>query len=123
MDYVYAAVFHICKEGNYSVSFPDLPNCKAEATTLASALTQAETVLAERIEQLLAEKQALPTPTDLSSIRTSGTEFSSFVRASVRDHYAVKRTVSLPASLDEAASKAGLSLSKVLQDALIQKLS
>ena len=49
-------------------------------------------------------------------------EFVNLVRASVRDNKAVRRTVSVPRWLDEAASAANLSLSRILQDALKERL-
>jgi hypothetical protein len=49
-------------------------------------------------------------------------EFASLVRADARDGRAVRRTVSIPKWMDEKVSEAGLSLSRVLQDALSQRL-
>lgn len=44
------------------------------------------------------------------------------VRAEIRDNHAVRRTVSIPNWLDVKAADAGISLSKILQEALKARL-
>lgn len=58
----------------------------------------------------------------LDDIETEAGEFVNLVRADVKDGRAVRRTVSIPKWMDERVSETGLSLSRVLQDALQQRL-
>jgi len=55
-------------------------------------------------------------------IKTSNGDFVNLIRAEVRDAKAVKRTVSIPKWMDDKVIQSGLSLSKVLQDALVERL-
>jgi len=45
-----------------------------------------------------------------------------FIRADIKDGRAIKRTVSIPKWMDDKAVQSGLSLSRVLQDALSERL-
>ncbi len=51
------------------------------------------------------------------------TEFVSLIRADIKDGRAVKRTVSIPKWMDDKVIESGLSLSRVLQDALKERLN
>ena len=102
-SYVYPAVFHPdTKEGGYLITFPDLPGCITEGKDLDEALYMAQ---------------------DAKSIALEEGEFVNFIRVEVRDTSAVRRSVSIPKWLDEQAANAHLSLSRVLQDALRERLS
>ena len=50
-------------------------------------------------------------------------EFVNLVRAELKDNRAVRRTVSIPKWMYDAATGANLSLSRVLQDALKERLN
>jgi hypothetical protein len=69
------------------------------------------------------KKLTIPAASPIEKAPTRKGEFASLVRAEIKDNRAVRRTVSLPKWLDEAASASGLSLSRVLQDALGEKLA
>lgn len=124
MKYVYAALLEPgATEGWYIVSFPDLPGCYSQGTDLAHALTMAQSGLKQWVEYHKDKNIPLPVATDIKSLTADGDGFFTYITADVKDSRAVKRTVSLPQWLDENASEAGLSLSRVLQDALAEKLS
>jgi predicted RNase H-like HicB family nuclease len=123
MEYVYSAVFHENSDGSYTVTYPDLPGCVSEGKSLGNALYMAQSALTQWIEYLLDKKQEIPKAAMDADIETADGEFVNLVRADVKDGRAVKRTVSLPKWLDEKAVENNLSLSRVLQDALMSKLS
>jgi hypothetical protein len=50
-------------------------------------------------------------------------ELVNLIRAELKDSRAVKRTVSIPKWMDDKVAQSGLSLSKVLQEALSEKLA
>jgi predicted RNase H-like HicB family nuclease len=121
MEYVYPAIFHENGDGSYTVTYPDLPGCVSEGKNLGNALYMAQSALTQWIEYLSDKKHEIPRASAGVEIDTEDGDFINLIRADIRDGRAVKRTVSLPKWLDDRVSEAGLSLSKVLQDALIAK--
>jgi predicted RNase H-like HicB family nuclease len=122
MEYIYAAVFEPNDDGTYTITFPDLPGCISEGKSLEDALYMAERALSQRIQYLLDEGVDIPAPSIISDITTGGADFTNLIRASLHETRAIRRTVSIPKWLDDKASAAGLSLSRVLQDALARRL-
>ena len=83
----------------------------------------AQRALTQWIEYLSSKDESIPTASDIRTVEAPEAGFVNLVNADVRDSRAVKRTVSLPRWMDTAAIDAGLSLSKVLQDALSIRLN
>ena len=123
MEHVYPAVFHENDDGSYTITFPDLPGCISEGKTLPNAMHMAETALTQWMGYLSDKKEAIPHSTAIRNVSTGQHEFVNLIRANVRDNRAVRRTVSIPRWMDERATDTGLSLSRVLQDALTDRLS
>lgn len=121
-EYVYPAVFHLNEDGTYTITYPDLPGCISEGESLNNAVYMAASALSQWLEYLLEKKQDLPGPSDMHSIPVEKNEFLNLTCANVKDGRAVKRTVSIPKWMDDEAAKANLSLSRVLQDALKDRL-
>lgn len=122
-EYVYPAVFQANGDGTFTITYPDLPGCISEGKSLGNAMYMAQSALAQWIEYLADKNQEIPAASDLKSIETVQNEFVNLIRAEIKDNRAVKRTVSIPKWLDEQVSEAGLSLSRVLQEALKEKLN
>lgn len=122
MEYIYPAIFEQNSDGSYTITFPDLPGCISEGKSLGNAIDMAHKALSQWVEYLLDEKDAIPTPSDIKAIQPSDNQFVTLVQAGIRDNRAVRRTVSIPGWLDVKAADAGISLSKVLQDALKERL-
>ena len=122
MEYVYPAIFHYNDDGSYTITYPDFPGCVSEGKSLVNAVFMAQSALTQWIEYQLDKSNYLPNATPLKSIQVSDVEFVNMVRVETKDGRAVKRTVSIPKWMDDKVSEAGLSLSRVLQDALSQRL-
>ena len=122
-EYVYPAIFHPNEDGSFTITYPDLPGCVSEGKTLGNAIYMAQSALAQWMEYLTDKKQEIPKASSLKDIKADKEEFASLVRVDVRDGRAVKRTVSIPKWMDDMVSEAGLSLSRVLQDALKERLN
>lgn len=122
MDYVYPAIFEQNDDSSITITFPDLPGCISEGKSLANAIDMAQKALTQWIEYLLDEKEVTPSPSDIKTIKTSKKQFTTLVHADIRDNRAVRRTVSIPKWLDAQATEAGVSLSRILQEALREKL-
>lgn len=123
MNYIYPAIFTLNNDGSYTITFPDLPGCITEGKSLANALYMAQNALTQWIEYLLGEKEIIANPSQPKSIKITENQFVNLVAANIRDNRAVRRTVSIPSWLDTEAADAGLSLSKILQEALKERLS
>lgn len=119
---VYPAVFHF--EDTYWVEFPDLEGCVSEGDSLEEAMENAQEALGLYLAALMEEGQALPEASSVNDIKTN--EVVTYVPTDVnryrRSTRAVKKTLSIPEWLAVEAEKRNLSLSKVLQDGLKEKM-
>lgn len=121
MEYVYPAIFECNEDDSITITFPDLPGCITEGKSIINALKMAQKALIQWIEYLTENKEIIPEPSDTKTIETLSNQFITMIYIEIRDNYAVRRTVSIPKWMDDKAIDAGLSLSKVLQDALKEK--
>ena len=122
MKYVYPAIFEIADEGGFVVSFPDLPGCYSQGVTLGEAFSMAQSALTQWLEYLMDKKLSIPSASGIADLKYDGEGFVNLVLADVKDGRAVQRSVSIPKWMDDKVIESGLSLSRVLQDALLQKL-
>lgn len=122
MEYIYPAIFNQNDDGSFTITFPDLPGCISEGKSLANAIDMAQNALTQWLEYLLDEKETIPSSSQIKKINTLENQFVNLVRAEIRDNRAVRRTVSIPNWLDVKAADAGISLSKILQEALKARL-
>lgn len=122
-EYVYPAIFHSNDDGTFTITYPDLPGCISEGKSLGNAMYMAQSALTQWIEYLSDKKQDIPLASRLDSLHAEPGEFINLIRADIKDGRAVKRTVSIPKWMDEKVSESGLSLSRVLQDALRERLN
>ena len=124
MEYVYPAIFHHNKDdGSYTITYPDIPGCISEGKTLGNAMYMAEAALKEYIEYLADKKKDIPEASTLKDVKVGRGEFVNLIRAELKDGKAVKRTVSIPQWMDEKAIESGVSLSRVLQEALGERFA
>ena len=122
MDYIFPAVFHANEDGSYTITYPDLPGCISDGKTLSNAIYMAQTALYQWIEYLTDYDLGVPQASDQKYIIPDEGEFVNLVRVDIKDNRAVKRTVSIPKWMDEKVIEYRLSLSRVLQDALYERL-
>jgi len=123
MECVYPAIFHKNEDNSYTVIYPDLPGCISEGKTLENALFMAQSALKQWIGYLADKKMEIPAVSLLENIKISDGELINLIYAEIKDARAVKRTVSIPKWMDDKVIKSGLSLSRVLQDALTEKFA
>jgi predicted RNase H-like HicB family nuclease len=129
MKYVYPVVLSPEQDGGYCVYAPDLPGCITEAETLIEGIEKIREGLCGLLMIHERDKLPIPTPSKPQSIERETDDIITFVDADVGEYQrrvgskAVRRTISIPEWMDDAASKAGVSLSQVTQDALRQQLS
>ena len=123
MEYVYPAIFHHNEDESYTIVFPDLPGCISEGKTLGNAMYMAQSALTQWLGYLTDKKQTIPNASPAEKIKAPKGDFVNLIRAEVKNTQAVKRTVSIPKWMDDKVVQSGLSLSRVLQDALREKLA
>lgn len=128
MKYAYPAVFTPEENGGYSVNFPDLESCYTCGDTLPDAINMASDVLALVLYGYEHDSRKIPVPSELSAVSLNGREFVNYISCDTlayRKRYnnkAVKKTLTIPEWLNEAAIQAGLNFSQILQDGLKAKL-
>ena len=124
MKGIYAAVFK--QEGDkVYVSFPDLPGCITSGEDMSEAYEMAVDAanlwVTSAVEDL---HEQVPDATPIEQIECHEGERAMLIQVDTEEYLkktetkAVRRTVSIPSWMDQIAQKRGISLSKVLQDAL-----
>ncbi len=125
------------EENGYSVIFPDLDLATCGGTT-EEAMAMAVDCLAGRLRWLKKDGSPLPEPSLMNSINpeTISKELeiepteafvnivSVDVEAYAKENFdkSVRKTLTIPAWLNNAASEMGINFSQVLQEALIAKI-
>lgn len=125
--YVYPAIF-TPEEGGYSVFFPDLESCYTCGDDLQDALFMANDVLAFVLYDYEAEGREIPAPSRVENIERSSGDFVNYVAcdtveyAKLHNSKAVKKTLTIPQWLNDAAIRQDINFSQVLQEALMQRV-
>lgn len=125
MKLIYPAVFHTEDEQVW-VEFPDLKGCQSFGDNISEALDGAREALAGYCITLLEEKHPLPKASDIKTVKTDENSFASLVETELTTTFAkrksVKKTLTVPAWLNDMATEKGVNFSAVLQDGLIKAL-
>jgi len=127
--YAYPAIFTKEENGQYSVNFPDLEGCYTCGDDLGEALEMAQDALALTLYDYESEKKTIPGPSDPASFKVNENEFVNYVSADtlvyrkMYNNRAVKKTLTIPEWMNEAATEAGINFSQALQEVLMQKLN
>ena len=131
---VYPACFYKENEGGYSVIFPDLNHLSTCGETLENALEMAVDCLAGYLYSAKQEGETVPAPSEMSYIDVDK-EYDEYESAFVnmvavdvaeyaKKHFekSVKKTLTIPSWLNEAAVANNVNFSQVLQTALKEQL-
>lgn len=118
----YPVIFHP-EETGYSVSVPDVEGCYTQGETVSEAVAMAQ----DAIGLLLEDCKVYPKPSNPADIELQTGDFVVMVQfdeaAYKRQQKPVKKTLSIPAWLNDAAEDAHINFSGVLQEALKAKLN
>lgn len=124
----YPALFHKAEEGGFWISFPYIPECLTQGEDMEQAYEMAVDALGLALSCREKEGRPIPPASDPSMITTEPDSFLAVIefdmlaykkRTSSR---AVKKTLSIPEWLNEAAMAMDLNFSQILQEALISKI-
>lgn len=126
--FLFPAYFRRTESGGYSVDFPDLPGCISAGDTLEEALSMAREALSLHLFGMDEDGEAIPPASDPSELRAETGTFVSPVeghpdmaRDEIRNR-SVKKTLTIPYWLNEAAERNKVNFSQVLQDALKERV-
>lgn len=126
MKIIYPAVFHTDDDGVW-VEFPDLVGCNSFGDNVREALDGAREALEGYCITILEEKKALPKPCDILSVKVGANSFTTLVETDLTTQLtkqkSVKKTLTIPSWLNEAAVEKGINFSKVLQNALFDEIN
>lgn len=124
----YPAWFRITKDGAFTVSFPDIPDCLAKGNDLTQAYEMAVDALGLALSGYEKERKTIPSsslPTMVRPLQDAFLvviEFDMLAYKKRTNPKAVKKTLSIPQWMNEAAMDQGLNFSQVLQEAIMQKI-
>ena len=123
----YPAVFHKAEEGGFWISFPDLPECLTQGDDMQQAYEMAVEALGLSLTTMEEAGEELPEASSLEQINTEEgflvvVEFDMAEYRRKHCSRAVKKTLSIPEWLNEAAMRQNINFSQVLQEALMQKI-
>ena len=130
MKLIYPAIFYPFDEGEgYTVEIPDLPGCVSEGDTLADAILMGTDAASGWILDELEDGNSIPIASAASDLNP---EEGGIVNLLVLDmdtyaekygNKAVRKNITIPAYMDTYAEAHGLSLSKVMQEAISEYMA
>lgn len=123
----YPALFHPETVG-YSVTVPDLDGCFSEGDTLEQAYENTLDAIGLYLSDLADNKQPFPSASMPDCIQVQEGDFvvlASFDMLEYKKKHnnrSVKKTLTIPAWMDEAAQEKHINFSSVLQHALLEQI-
>ena len=122
---VYPALIHNDEDGMW-LEFPDLEGCYTQGDSLEELMENAKESLGTYLAVKMEYGDTIPKASDIEEIdlkdNCSKTYISVDVNKYHRDTKAIKKMLSIPAWLAKEAEKRNYSLSKILQEALMEKI-
>ena len=126
MKLVYTAIFTPFDDGNgFTVEVPDLPGCVTEGDSLVEAIDMGVDAASGWILGEIEDGNQFPEASPAGSIEAPEGSFTNLLvldmdaYAEKYGNKAVRRNITIPAWLDTYVQKNHLSLSKVVQDSLL----
>lgn len=126
--YFYPAIFHNDKKGGYWISFPDFPECMTQGETMEEAYEMAVEAMGLCIDDRLKNEESLPEVSAPVDYILQEGDFSCLIEFDLVQYRkkhntkSVKKTLSIPEWLNEAAMEHDINFSQVLQEALMKKI-
>ena len=125
--YFFPAIFHKAEEGGFWVSFPDIPECLTQGEDISTAYEMAVDALGLAMEERI-KTDDIPAASEPDSLECEKDARVVIIELDMEDYLrrhskkAVKKTLSIPQWLNEAALARDINFSAVLQEALMEKL-
>jgi len=128
VQYIFTAVFTKDDDNTLLVSFPDLPGCYAQGTSMLDAVKKAESVLSLCLYDMELHDIPIPTPRNPEEIPLKPGEVTSVILINTDSYHLcfgkkkAEHVVTLPAWLGEIVEAANMNLSQMVQDAVKQEI-
>ncbi|HHV09124.1 MAG TPA: type II toxin-antitoxin system HicB family antitoxin [Clostridiales bacterium] len=125
----YPAIFQRENDGRYFVFFPDIEGCNTQGEDINEAYEMAFDALGLMISYMGDNKISVPRPSKPEDIKLDENQSIVIIQFDMLEYLkkheskAVKKTLSIPSWLNEAAMKQNINFSQVLQDALVNILN
>jgi antitoxin HicB len=125
----YPAIFQVEEEGGYSVFFPDIEGCNTQGETVEETYNMAFDALGLTLSYLQDNNLTIPKPSKPQDIQLDNNQYVVVIQFDMLEYLkknesrAVKKTLSIPSWLNEAAMKQNINFSQVLQEALMNKMN
>lgn len=123
---VYPAIFtYDSKEKKYLIDFIDLKGCSTFGNSLPEAFEMAQDAMGLYLDELIKFPEAT---TNFKNIKLKNNQFINYVEIDMQDYRrkhnnkSVKKTLSIPAWLNNLCESQNINFSQVLQEALKEKL-
>lgn len=122
--YVYPAVFTKEESGVYCIRFPDVPGCVTSGEDLQDGLDMANDVLCLMLYEMEQDGVEIPPASSVNEVEHDEKSFVSLISCDTdwyRRFYeskSVRKTLTIPAWLNDMAERNALNFSQILQDAL-----
>ena len=123
----YPAIFHVAEEGGFWITFPDLPECMTQGDDMQQAYEMAVDALGLSLTTMEEAGEEIPKASTLDKVDPEDgvliiVEFDMAEYRRRNSSRAVKKTLSIPEWLNEAAMRENINFSQLLQEALMVKL-
>lgn len=126
MKLLYPAIFHEDSDGVWA-EFPDLEGCQSFGDTISEVLDGAREALEGYCITLLEEGRTLPAASDIKAISAGDNAFVTLVETELTTRFtkqkSVKKTLTIPAWMNDLAVEKGINFSAVLQEGIMEKLN
>jgi len=126
-NYIYPAILTYADDG-ISIEFPDLPGCLPCADTTEEAFRNAKEAMALHLYTSEQDNEILPEPTSIQKIKTDSNQTVTLIEVwmpifrDAIENRSIKKTLTLPKWLNDAAEQNHVNFSQVLQDGLKKTL-
>lgn len=123
MQFIYPAIIHQENDGFWA-EFPDLEGTFTQGDSLNEIMTNATEAMEFTVLELLENSKSLPKATEVNSVRHDKQSFVTLIQSDIdlaKNSKSIKKTLTIPAWLNDKALAKGINFSKVLQEALIAK--
>lgn len=127
--YVYPAIFTEESDGGFSINFPDISGCYTQGNDMIDGMDAANDVLCLRLYHMEKEGCEIPAASSVKSLVISNNQFVTLINCDTLEYRkfyekkAIKKTLTIPAWLNEIAEKEHINFSSVLQEALKERLN
>lgn len=128
MKLVYPAIFTKDNE-TYDVVFPDLGNIQTYGDSIENAIYMATDLASVWLLDMLEDGKDIPKSTNIKDITVGEDSFVSLIRVDLEEYAkltsrkVVKKNCTLPYWLEQQAEKRGYNFSRILQEAILDKIN